>query len=75
MKKLEHPNVIKYINFIEEKENCYIVMEFAEEGSLLNLKKRFGTLNERLIANYVSQILEALNYIHRSGIIHRDIKA
>jgi serine/threonine protein kinase len=46
-----------------------------ENGSLLDVVKKFGSANERLIANYISQVLEGLQYLHSEGVIHRDIKA
>lgn len=37
--------------------------------------KAFGKLNERLVANYVVKILEGLHYLHRSDVVHCDLKA
>ncbi|KAI9365991.1 kinase-like domain-containing protein [Zopfochytrium polystomum] len=53
----------------------WIVMDFAEGGSLRNILKS-GTLDERSIAVIAREVLLALNYLHKSvRIIHRDIKA
>lgn len=49
-------------------------MEFCENGSLQAMNKKFGRFPEALVAQYVYQILEGLNYLHQQGIIHRDIK-
>ena len=37
--------------------------------------KAFGKLNERLVAGYVSKILEGLHYLHQSDVVHCDLKA
>lgn len=49
-------------------------LRFMENGSLLDIVKKFGSMNERLIAIYISQVLEGLQYLHSEGVIHRDIK-
>lgn len=52
-----------------------IVLEYVENGSLLHTLKAFGRLNERLVASYVIKILEGLDYLHRSQVVHCDLKA
>ena len=45
-----------------------------ENGSLVNLIKKFGCFSESLTAIYVSQVLRGLKYLHDQGVLHRDIK-
>lgn len=52
-----------------------ITARYAENGSLGQTLKSFGKLNERLVANYVVKILEGLDYLHQSDVIHCDLKA
>ncbi len=52
-----------------------IACRYAESGSLKQLLEEFGELNEKLIANYVIQVLEGLDYLHHNDIVHRNLKA
>jgi serine/threonine protein kinase len=51
------------------------VCRYAENGSLGQTLKAFGKLNEKLVASYVVKILEGLDYLHRSDVVHCDLKA
>jgi serine/threonine protein kinase len=51
-----------------------IILEYIENGSLDSLIKKFGKLPENLVVIYVKQVLHGLDYLHRQGVIHRDIK-
>ncbi|MFT4148506.1 MAG: Stk1 family PASTA domain-containing Ser/Thr kinase, partial [Micrococcaceae bacterium] len=51
----------------------YIVMEYVE-GTLLNQLIAEGPLDPRDAAKYTSELLSALQYSHRNGIVHRDVK-
>jgi serine/threonine protein kinase len=52
-----------------------ISSRYAENGSLGQLIKAFGKLNERLVTGYVVKILEGLHYLHQSDVVHCDLKA
>lgn len=54
---------------------CSHFGRYAENGSLGQTLKAFGKLNERLVASYVVKILEGLHYLHRSDVVHCDLKA
>ncbi|KAI9431392.1 kinase-like domain-containing protein [Lactarius indigo] len=47
---------------------------YAENGSLGQTLNAFGKLNEKLVASYVFKILEGLDYLHRSDVVHCDFK-
>lgn len=74
LKKLDHKNIVKYIDHKETKSKLYIIIEFVENGSLQDIVKKFGKMKESLVSMYVGQVLEGLNYLHSEGVIHRDIK-
>uniref|UniRef100_A0A7S2WEB9 non-specific serine/threonine protein kinase n=1 Tax=Mucochytrium quahogii TaxID=96639 RepID=A0A7S2WEB9_9STRA len=74
LKKLDHPNIVKYIDTVRTGENLFIVLEYMENGSLAQNLRLFGTLSQSLCALYIRQILNGLSYLHEQGVIHRDIK-
>ncbi|SNX83589.1 related to ser/thr protein kinase [Melanopsichium pennsylvanicum] len=67
-------NVVRYWGCWLKGPELWIVMDFAEGGSVRTLMKA-GPIAERYCAIIVRETLIALNYLHKSGIIHRDIKA
>jgi NIMA (never in mitosis gene a)-related kinase len=76
-----HPNIIGYKEaFFDEKSSTLnIVMEYADDGDLSskikdNIKKHLQ-FDENTIWSILIQILEGLNYLHKSRIIHRDLKS
>eukprot|EP00347_Sterkiella_histriomuscorum_P001554 403371590 len=74
LKKLEHPNIVKYIDSIQTEQYLNIILEYVENGSLDKLAQKFEKLPETLVAIYVYQVLHGLDYLHRQAVIHRDIK-
>ena len=74
MQMLDHPNIVKVIDFINFDDELAIVMELIDGVSLQQLIRRNGKLTERATVSLMNQILSALDYAHQRGIIHRDIK-
>ena len=74
MKNLNNNHIVRYIGSHKTNDFLYIVMEFAEQGSLQSTQERFGNFTERLSAQYIQQILLGLQYLHSQYIIHHDIK-
>ncbi|GAB4820270.1 hypothetical protein N2152v2_007316 [Parachlorella kessleri] len=77
MRQLNHPNLLPlYCSFVH-KQHLWMVMPYVQGGSVLNIM-RFAYpegLEEPVIATIMKDVLKALEYLHRHGIIHRDIKA
>jgi serine/threonine protein kinase len=44
------------------------------EGSLSDIMKKLDTFPESLASYYIGQVLQGLDYLHKQGVIHRDIK-
>lgn len=72
--RVEHENVIKVIDILEDKGSHFIVMDFAEGPNLRTVVKESGPLPPADLLSVARQTAEALYAAHREGILHRDIK-
>ncbi|KAI8882114.1 kinase-like protein, partial [Backusella circina FSU 941] len=75
LKTLSHSNIVKYIGFIPSDQYVYLVLEYAENGSLMSTLKAFGAFPEKLVASFCIKILKGLNYLHINQVVHCDLKA
>jgi len=78
MKKLDHPNIVKYIEYYENEYNCYIVMEQCSGIELTEIIKKKVRNNQRFTAvqavETIGKVLEAMAYMHSKGVCHNGIK-
>ena len=74
MQRLDHPNIIKLHDLYRTDKHYYLVMELATGGELFDRILARGTYSELDAARMVSQITDALQYIHSMNIVHRDLK-
>lgn len=73
--RFNHPSIVKVYDVFEENNTAYMVMEYLRGESLQKIvQKRGGKLTEQEALGYAVQLCEALEVVHRSGVIHRDIK-
>ena len=72
LKKLDHPNVVKIIEFYSTDDAYYIITDYCQCGELYNqIKHRY---NENQLAVLFYQVFSGLCYLHTNNIVHRDLK-
>ena len=72
--RFSHASVVNILNYIEQGGNIYLVMEFVPGETLEHLLKRGeGVPPERAVSICLG-VLDALDFMHSKGVIHRDIK-
>jgi serine/threonine protein kinase len=74
MKGISHPHVVQYIDCHDVKNHLYIIMELVPFGDLQQWLGTNGPLPEALAKPMAIQVFDALAYLHRNMITHRDIK-
>jgi serine/threonine-protein kinase len=71
---LSHPNIVSIYDRGETNGSYFIVMEYVEGRTLKELIRSRGPCPIPVAIAYTRQILAALRYAHRNGVVHRDIK-
>lgn len=75
---LDHPNIVRAYDVDHEQDGSveihFLVMEFVDGLSLLDLVNRDGPLAPAAAAEYIRQSALGLEHAHRAGLIHRDVK-
>jgi len=71
---LDHPHIVKYINKGSDKEGKYILTEFIDGKSLREHFQNGASFSEKNILKIVTQLLQAVSYLHKKNIFHLDIK-
>lgn len=70
---LNHPNIAGLRTAFRQNDQLLMVMEFVE-GKTLDDMVKSGPISVPDAINYVTQVLGALGYAHKHGVVHRDIK-
>jgi predicted ATPase len=73
LRQLNHPNIVKMLDAVEEDAQHYLVMEYVTGGDLKALLDD-GNLPLERVLNLAIDLADALTRAHRLGIIHRDLK-
>ena len=79
LRSLDHPNIIKILEYFDDAHNIYIVMENADGGELLKVVednfKHGRYVNEQWAMEVFRQVLEGISYCHSRSVMHKDLKA
>jgi serine/threonine protein kinase len=71
---LDHPNIVRALEYGETGGSPYLVMEYVEGESLGQRLAREGRMPESEAIRIVAQVAQGLHRAHRQGLIHRDVK-
>ncbi len=72
--RLEHPHIVRLLDFDVEENISFLVMSYAAQGTLRHRYPRGSILTPDTILTYLKQAAAALQYAHDERVIHRDIK-
>ena len=72
--RLEHPHIVRVLDYDVQAGTPFLVMSFAPGGTLRSVHPRGTMLPLSTVVDYVTQAAEALQYAHDRQVIHRDIK-
>ncbi|XP_035793643.1 uncharacterized protein LOC118467355 isoform X2 [Anopheles albimanus] len=75
LKVLHHPHITRLYEVMESRNKIYLVTEHAAQGEIFDHLVANGRMKEEEAARIFSQIVSAVDYCHRHGIVHRDLKA
>ena len=72
--KFKHPNIVRVIDYLEENNTAYILMEYEHGKDLQTILKEKKALSGEEILEIYLPLLDGLSLVHKAGFIHRDIK-
>lgn len=75
LKKVNHPNIIRLHDMIEEPGKIYIVLEYCKGGDLsMYIQRHQGGIPEATAKYFMQQLAEGLKVLRENNLIHRDLK-
>ena len=74
IQELNHPYIVKLYEIFENNKFIFSVLEYVDNCDLLTHLKSHGTFTEVEFLPLFRQLVEALEYVHSKGVLHRDIK-
>lgn len=74
LRRLDHPNVVRLHETNEDGDAIFLLMELCWGGDLFTRIVEAGRLQEREARIFAHQMLSALAYCHKMGVVHRDVK-
>jgi mitogen-activated protein kinase kinase kinase len=75
MQHLDHVNIVQYLGCERKETSISIFLEYISGGSIGSCLRKHGKFEGVVVSSLTRQTLEGLAYLHREGILHRDLKA
>ncbi|KAI9773343.1 MAG: hypothetical protein M1840_007558 [Geoglossum simile] len=75
MQHLDHVNIVQYLGCERKDYSISIFLEYISGGSVGSCLRKHGKFEESVVRSLTRQTLDGLAYLHREGILHRDLKA
>ena len=74
LEKLKHPFIVKLNYAFQDNKNLYLITDFLPGGELFFHLKKSAGFKEKVVKFYMSQVLLALEFMHKNNYIYRDLK-
>ncbi|XP_041997963.1 serine/threonine-protein kinase MHK-like isoform X1 [Salvia splendens] len=74
LRKLNHPNIIKLLEVVQENNELFFIFEYMEHNLYEIMKDQRKSLREDEIRGLMAQLLQGLAHVHKHGYVHRDLK-
>ncbi|KAJ1876362.1 Calmodulin-dependent protein kinase cmk2, partial [Kickxella alabastrina] len=74
VRHLNHPNIVKLLDWFESAENYYLVFQLCTGGELFEKLGDYGHFSENDARKLIQCTMESIAYLHKHNIVHRDIK-
>lgn len=75
LKSLHHPHITRLYEVMESSRSIYLVTEYATNGEIFDHLVTNGRMKEEEASRIFSQLVSAVDFCHRKGVVHRDLKA
>jgi serine/threonine-protein kinase SIK3 len=75
LKTLHHPHITRLYEVMESSRSIYLVTEYACNGEIFDHLVTHGRMKEEEASRIFSQLVSAVDFCHRKGVVHRDLKA
>ncbi|CAL8251006.1 unnamed protein product [Arctogadus glacialis] len=74
LRKIKHENVVGLEDFYESRSHYYLIMQLVSGGELFDRILDRGVYSEKDASRVIQQVLQAVGFLHQSGVVHRDLK-
>jgi len=73
-RSMNQKHIVKFFSYFEDSENVYMILELCRKKSLMEMHKRRRAITEPEVRYIMKQIIDAVVHLHKSKVIHRDLK-